>query len=221
MLQMSPQEQRQRLSFLISDIASTLGEGVAGTARSEASLLSVEHAIFLLELTRSGVEGIDAHAIEDLAGLGYSTESQVLAVSRLIRATGHRMTVPTVTSLGLPCSRADVLLEVSPDGLRLLSTADDRSWRRAMVGLSEMDLRECISNAVSGVDLWMRVVSAQDPHMAKRIREFTDAGFPYVPWIVSGHSVTDLRAQVSRQGQEGLSRLEIHGAVRALDRGQG
>lgn len=219
MSEMSPQEQRHRLSSLISDITKDHGEEVAHVARAEASLLSVEQAMFLLDLVASGGVGVTARAVEDLAGLGYADAHQVLRVSRLIRASGHRMTVPTITLLGLSRIRSEVLLDVSPRDLRLLSAADDKAWRRAMVGLPGADLRECISTAVSGVDLWMSVVSAQDPHMARRIREFTEAGLPYVPWITSGHSLAALRAQMPRR-QRRLSRLEIHGAVRALDRGQ-
>lgn len=222
MPKMSPREQRQHLASLLFDISNQRGDWVANAVRTEAVRLSVENATLLLDLVRSGADGVDAESVLDLDGLGYRDASQVLAVSRLVESSGHQKTVPSIVSLGLSRDRAEALLRITPPELRLLTAADDKPWRRAMTGLEEEALGECIaSSPLSRATLWMSVVSAQDEHMAKRIGEFTRAGHPYVPWIASGHSLESLESVVPLNGgARHLTRLEIHGAVRRLDRGE-
>lgn len=216
---MSPSEQRERLSSLISDINHRQGEGVALAAKNEAAHLSVEHALFLLSLVSSGCEGVDADSVLDLDGLGYTEVEQVLAVSRLVERDGHEKTVPVIVSLGLSQARSEALLRVAPSGLLLLTLSDDKPWRRAMRGLPEADLLEYVESSPSHAALWMAVVSAQDGYMAKRVSEFRRAGRAYVAWIISGHSLAALEAQVPDSGSSrALTRLEVQRAVRFLDR---
>lgn len=222
MPQMSPKEQRRYLSSLITDISRQHGEQVAHAARTHAVDLSVEQAILLLELTLVGVPGTERASTQDLHDLGYESADSVLSMSRLIDAKAHQKTIPTIVSLGLFQDRAQALLRVAPPGVRLLSVSDDRSWRRAMRALPEEALAEHIDASASRFDLWMAVVSAQDEYMAKRIAEFREAGCAHQAWIVSGHTLEALEGQVpSASKGRALTRLEIHRAVRSLDRGEG
>lgn len=220
MSQMSAKEQRRHLSSLITDISGQHGEQAAVTARAQAVDLSVEQAILLLELVRAGASGAEGDSVRDLRDLGYESAEQVLAVSRLIESSRHRKTIPIIASLGLFRDRAEVLLSLAPPGLRLLSVSDDKSWRRAMCDLPEGVLAECIKASDSRISLWMAVVSQQDEHMAKRIEEFREAGRPYLAWIISVHTLEALEKQVpSASRGRALTRVEIHRAVRVLDRG--
>lgn len=221
MPRMSPADQRQRLSSLITGITHQYGAQAATVARAEAVTLSIEEAILLLELVFAGAEGADAGAVSDLSALGYESAEQVLAVSQLVEGSTPRRTVPIIVALGLSQERSEVLLGLSPDGLRLLSMFEDKAWRRAMRLLPEQVLGECIRSAGSQTVLWTSVVAAQDGHMAKRIAEFRAAGRPYLPWIVSGHSPEALEGAVplSCKGRA-LTRAEVHRAVRSLDRAE-
>ena len=212
-------EQKRRIAHLLSEIDSERDGATGEVVRQEAALLPIEGAILLLSLINEGAWGVDADAVQSLTGLGYARDSQVLAVSRLIEGPGHRMTVPRVLFLGLPCQRAEDLLEITPQGTRLIAAADDKSWRRAVLSLPKEDLRSCIERSESRVELWTSAVSAHDPSMAKRIREFTDAGYPHIPWIISGHSLDALRSIASAPDGGRLTRSAIHSAVRTLDRG--
>lgn len=222
MPQQDSREQRRRLSELLADIADRHGQRLADVTRARVVALSPEQAILFLELTLEEVDGFDEDMVSDLHNLGYESADRVLAVSRLVKSSGHHKTARVITSLGLPQARAEVLLALAPHGMHLLSVSDDKVWRRAMRLLPEQVLEQCIQSTESQMDLWMAVVSAQDGHMAKRIEEFRAAGRPYMAWIVSGHTLEELEERVSPSHRgRGLTRLEIHRAVRSLDRGEG
>ena len=51
-----------------------------------------------------------------------------------------------------------------------------------------------------------------------RVEKFTDAGAPFIPWIISGHSVEDLLEALDAPLPAHADRALIHGAVRSLDR---
>ena len=221
MRQQSPKWQRQRLAELLAGIADRHGQHFANMIRAKVAALPFKQATLLLDLTLNGAEGFDEDMVFDLHNLGYETAEQVLAVSRLIQPSGHHRTAQIITSLGLTQERAQVLLSLCPHNTHLLSLADDKIWRRAMRLLPEEALRHCLQSTKSQTELWMAIVSAQDGHMRKRIKEFCARNCPYPAWIVSGHSLEELEKQVpSSRREQGLTRREVHQAVRTLNRGE-
>lgn len=213
-------EQEIRISDLLDAIAREHGQEVIGAVKSEIEALPTESAVLLLELVTQGAWGTDARAVQVLVTLGYEEAGQVLAVSRLLGNGRHKMTVPTIVSLALPWDRAEALLEATPGGVVLFSPADDKPWRRALLGLPIEALGRLVAEAGSSVELWTSIVSAHDPAMRRRIERFVEAGFPYVPWMASIHDLAELSAAVP-DGREGerLTRFEVNEALRFLDGG--
>lgn len=218
-MQQTP-EQGTRISDLLDAIASEHGQEVIGAVKNEIEALPTPSAILLLELVAQGAWGMDAKAAQALGTLGYEETSQVLAVSRLFGNGHHQMTVPSIVSLALPWERAEGLLEIAPGGVALFSPADDKPWRKALLGLPLGTIRRLVEESESSVDLWIAVVSAYDPVMRRRIELFVWAGFPYVPWMASVHGLKELCEAVPG-GRAGLSltRFEVNEALRALERG--
>lgn len=208
-----------RIDSLLDEIAAIHGQEAALATKAEVAGMEHAGAVLLLNLVCRGAWGTDAEAVQALLGLGYSDIGQVMAVSRLISGDWQRLVVPTILSLGLPQARSRDLLDITPEGCALISPSDDRSWQRALLSLPKEDFRTFIQQAGSPGQLWTLVVSAHDPAMRRRIQEFTGAGFPYVAWMLSGHSLEALEgaAPLARNGAK-LSRAEVNGAVRALDR---
>lgn len=208
--------QMNRIKYLLHEVAS---DGIDEDEQSlieESAGLTASQRILWLELREDEDWIVTPGAVIDLEGLGYSSAADLRAVSRL--ASGTPSPASLISAIGLRHDRAQDLLEVTPEGTALISPGDDKDWTRAILTLPLATLQPLLAETTTRTALWMSVVSAHSPTMKRRIEKFTDAGAPFIPWIISGHSVEDLLEALDAPLPSHADRALIHGAVRSLDR---
>lgn len=208
-------QQRRYINHLMSEVVSMGIDEDEQSLDEASSQLTPSQKILWLELRGEEDWLVTPQAVVELEGLGYTSLAEVRAASRL--TAGAPSSAMLIAAVGLRSDRAKSLLEVTPDGMPLFSPGDDREWTKAVLGLPTDTLQGLLAAEVPQADLWMSVVSAHDPAMKRRIERFVEAGVPFIPWIVSGHSVEDLLEAAGEAGVAHPSRATIHKAVRSLD----
>lgn len=210
-------QQRSRIEYLLSEVVDVSIDTDRRSLIEEATSLSPSQMILWLELRGDEDWAVTPEAVRELEGLGYASARDIQAASRL--ASGGPSPAMLIAAIGLRSDRAGHLLEITPPGTTLLSPGDDKAWTKAILALPIEALQDLIADSLSQAALWRAVVSAHNPMMKRRIEKFSEAGAPFIPWIVSGHTVEDLLEVSGIAGTENPSRVTIHKAVRVLDRG--